>query len=262
MRNDCSGGNDQAIVEFRARKVLGFCFGLKRLRRPRAPASDRGASPGDFEGHIPSMLVHPMIPSDLPLGLLPFLARRRLSLETPKSIALAGSQPSVSRRRPEALICIKAPAVGFDAIAGIAVYRSMPRSTPVPDSIPSLNLRTCSCRLSTAGEQAFGASEGVLARYALQSQSGSRESGALERRMAGDLASAFGVVGREGWLAPADLKTMAAAMPDCRLITVPGIGHSMNLESLRRLFGYLAHGSAGFPEMKSRFSFALKVHLR
>ena len=49
-------------------------------------------------------------------GLLPLLARRRLPLETPKSIALAGSQPSVSRRRPEALICIKASALGFDAI--------------------------------------------------------------------------------------------------------------------------------------------------
>jgi pimeloyl-ACP methyl ester carboxylesterase len=34
-----------------------------------------------------------------------------------------------------------------------------------------------------------------------------------------------------GWIAPADLKTIAAAMPDCRLITVPGIGHSRNLES-------------------------------
>jgi hypothetical protein len=62
------------------------------------------------------MLFHPMIPSDLPSGLLPLLARRRLPLETPKSIALAGSQPSVSRRRPEALICIKASALGFDAI--------------------------------------------------------------------------------------------------------------------------------------------------
>ena len=182
-------------------------------------------------------------------------------METPKSIALAGSEPSVSRRRPEALICIKAPALGFDAIAAIAVYRSMPRSTPMPDSIPSLNLRTCSCRLSTAGEQAFGASEGVWlgTPFNLNLE---RESGARERRMAGDLASAFGVVGREGWLAPADLKTMAAAMPDCRLITVPGIGHSMNLESPARYAGYLAHGSAGFPEMKSRFSFALKVHLR
>ena len=44
---------------------------------------------------------------------------------------------------------------------------------------------------------------------------------------------------RDGWIAPADLKTMAAAMPDCRLVVVPGIGHSMNLGvagTLRRLF--------------------------
>ena len=67
---------------------------------------------------------------------------------------------------------------------------------------------------------------------------------------------------KDGWIAAADLKATAAAMPDCRLIPVPGIGHSMNLESPVRYAGYLAHGSAGFPEMKSRFSFALKVHLR
>ena len=43
--------------------------------------------------------------------------------------------------------------LGIDAIAGIAAYRSMPRSTPMPDSMSSLSLRTCSCRLSTAGSR-------------------------------------------------------------------------------------------------------------
>ena len=33
-----------------------------------------------------------------------------------------------------------------------------------------------------------------------------------------------------GLIAPADLRIMAAAMPDCRLVIVPGVGHSMNLE--------------------------------
>jgi non-heme chloroperoxidase len=28
---------------------------------------------------------------------------------------------------------------------------------------------------------------------------------------------------KDGWISPADLKTPAAAVPDCRLITVPGI---------------------------------------
>jgi hypothetical protein len=62
------------------------------------------------------MLFHPIIPSDLPPAFSRFLHGDGFHLETPKSIALAGSQPSVSRRRPEALICIKASALGFDAI--------------------------------------------------------------------------------------------------------------------------------------------------
>jgi len=35
---------------------------------------------------------------------------------------------------------------------------------------------------------------------------------------------------KDGWIPPADLKRMAEAMPDCRLVAVPGVGHSMNLE--------------------------------
>ena len=34
----------------------------------------------------------------------------------------------------------------------------------------------------------------------------------------------------DGWIAPADLRTMVDAMPDCRLVFVPRVGHSMNLE--------------------------------
>ena len=66
MRDDRSGGHDKAVVEFGTRKILGLRFALKRLGRPRAPASNCSASPRDFEGHIPSMLLHPIIPMDLP----------------------------------------------------------------------------------------------------------------------------------------------------------------------------------------------------
>ena len=66
MRDDRPGGHDKAVVEFGTRKFLGLRFALKRLGRPRAPASNCSASPRDFEGHIPSMLLHPMIPMDLP----------------------------------------------------------------------------------------------------------------------------------------------------------------------------------------------------
>jgi pimeloyl-ACP methyl ester carboxylesterase len=43
---------------------------------------------------------------------------------------------------------------------------------------------------------------------------------------------------RDGWIPPADLRTMAAAMPDCRLVVMPGIGHSMNLELPALYAGY------------------------
>jgi hypothetical protein len=108
------------------------------------------------------MLLHPMLPSDLPSSLLPLLARRRLSLETPKSIALAGSQPSVSRRRPEALICIKASALGFDAIAGIAVHRSMPRSTPMPVNHGAGHWTFDESRVASSLRRIFGAWFGEL----------------------------------------------------------------------------------------------------
>jgi pimeloyl-ACP methyl ester carboxylesterase len=35
---------------------------------------------------------------------------------------------------------------------------------------------------------------------------------------------------KDSWTAPADLKTMAVAMPHGQLATVPDVGHSMNLE--------------------------------
>lgn len=43
---------------------------------------------------------------------------------------------------------------------------------------------------------------------------------------------------RDGVIAEADLKEMAALMPDCRFVAVPGIGHSMNLESPELYAGY------------------------
>jgi hypothetical protein len=69
MRNDCPGGHDQAVVKLSTRKILRLRFALESLGRPRAPAPNCCASPRDFEGHIPSMLLHPMIPMDLPPGI-------------------------------------------------------------------------------------------------------------------------------------------------------------------------------------------------
>jgi non-heme chloroperoxidase len=87
-------------------------------------------------------------------------------------------------------------------------------------------------------EQTFRVSEGVWlgTPFNLNLE---RESGELERYMAEIWHPHLVLWGeKDGCIAAADLKTMAAVMPDCRLITVPGIGHSMNLESPSLYAGY------------------------
>ncbi len=65
------------------------------------------------------------------------------------------------------------------------------------------------------------------------------ESKELERRMAEIRHPHLVLWGeRDGWIPPADLRAMAAAMPDCRLVIVPGVGHSMNLEIPALYAGY------------------------
>jgi pimeloyl-ACP methyl ester carboxylesterase len=51
----------------------------------------------------------------------------------------------------------------------------------------------------------------------------------------------------DGWIAPDDLRRMAAGMPDCRLVVVPGIGHSMNLELPSLYAGYFGAWFGGLP---------------
>jgi non-heme chloroperoxidase len=87
-------------------------------------------------------------------------------------------------------------------------------------------------------EQTFGVSEGIWlgTPFNLNLE---RENGELERRMPEISHPHLVLWGeKDGWIAPADLLTMASAMPDCRLVTVPGIGHSMNLELPALYAGY------------------------
>lgn len=51
---------------------------------------------------------------------------------------------------------------------------------------------------------------------------------------------------RDGWIAPGDLQAMAGAMPDCRLVVVPSVGHSMNLEMPSLYAGYFGAWFGGF----------------
>ena len=87
-------------------------------------------------------------------------------------------------------------------------------------------------------EQTFGVAEGIWigTPFNLNLE---RESGELERRMAEIRHPHLVLWGeKDGWIPPADLKRMATAMPDCRLVTVPGVGHSMNLEQPALYAGY------------------------
>jgi pimeloyl-ACP methyl ester carboxylesterase len=82
-----------------------------------------------------------------------------------------------------------------------------------------------------------------------------RESGELQRRMPEIRHPHLVLWGeKDGWIPPADLKRMADTMPDCRLVTVPGVGHSMNLEQPALYAGYLGACFGGLPPDASHSS--------
>ena len=86
--------------------------------------------------------------------------------------------------------------------------------------------------------QTFGVSEGVWigTPFNLNLERESRE---LVPRMAEIRHPHLVIWGeKDGWIPHADLAAMIAAMPDCRLVTIPGLGHSMNLESPALYAGY------------------------
>lgn len=101
-------------------------------------------------------------------------------------------------------------------------------------------------------EQSFSVSEGVWigTPFNLNRE---RQSGELQQRMPEIRHPHLVLWGeKDGWIAPADLRTMAAAMPDCRLVTVPTIGHSMNLEAPAMYAGYFGAWFGGLPVNAAR----------
>lgn len=97
-------------------------------------------------------------------------------------------------------------------------------------------------------EQTFGVSEGIWIGTPVN-LTRERESGELERRMP-ELPHPHLVLWGEqdGWIPQADLMAMAAAMPDCRVVRVPSIGHSMNLELPALYAGYFGAWFGGFDD--------------
>lgn len=74
------------------------------------------------------------------------------------------------------------------------------------------------------------------------------ESGDVARRMP-ELTHEHLVLWGEldGWIPAEDVRRMAAEMPNCRLVTAPGIGHSMNLENPALYAGYFGGFLGGVP---------------
>jgi pimeloyl-ACP methyl ester carboxylesterase len=87
-------------------------------------------------------------------------------------------------------------------------------------------------------EQTFGVSEGIWIGTAVN-LTREYESRELERRMP-EIGHLHLVLWgeRDEWISLADLKAMAATMPNCRLAVVPGVGHSMNIELPALYAGY------------------------
>ena len=76
-----------------------------------------------------------------------------------------------------------------------------------------------------------------------------KESGALARRMP-EIAHPHLVLwgDQDRWIPRDDLEAMTAAMPDCRLVIVPGVGHSMNVEMPALYAGYFGAWFGGLAE--------------
>lgn len=132
-----------------------------------------------------------------------------------------------------------------DLRPALLIYVKLASQRVLPDSMVSNAVPKFRERLGAARalferilEQTFGVAEGIWIGTPV-SLTRERESRELERRMA-EIRHPHPVVRGEGdgWIAPADPRTMADAMPDCRLVIVPGIGHSMNLEMPPLYAGY------------------------
>jgi pimeloyl-ACP methyl ester carboxylesterase len=87
-------------------------------------------------------------------------------------------------------------------------------------------------------EQTFGVAEGIWLGTPCNLNL-ERESRELERRMPEIRHPHLVLWGeKDGWIARADMTTMATSMPNCRLVIVPGVGHSMNVEAPSLYAGY------------------------
>lgn len=96
-------------------------------------------------------------------------------------------------------------------------------------------------------EQTFGVSEGIWLGTPFHLDRAAA-SGGLEARI-GEMRGAHLVLWgeRDLWIPEADVEAMVAGLPNARLVKLPGIGHSMNLEAPDLFAGYVGAHLSGFP---------------
>jgi pimeloyl-ACP methyl ester carboxylesterase len=148
--------------------------------------------------------------------------------------------------------------IAFDE-AGIGTFEAMRRSRAVtravmataasslfvprslaPGSLPEFHdyLAQTTALFDRIVEQTFTVAEGIWLGTP-RHLTAEHRSGRLAARMP-DIPHEHLVLwgDQDGWIPAADVKAMAATMPNCRLVTIPGVGHSMNLENPALYAGY------------------------
>jgi pimeloyl-ACP methyl ester carboxylesterase len=136
------------------------------------------------------------------------------------------------------------------AVMATAASSLFEPDSPAPNTVPRFRegVREIEALFERILEQTFAVSEGIWIGTPVNLTRG-RERGELERRMAEIHHPHLVLWGeRADWIPPADLRTMTAAMPDCRLVVMPGIGHSMNLERPALYAGHFGAWFGGLPK--------------
>lgn len=134
----------------------------------------------------------------------------------------------------------RSPAVTRAVMATAAASLFVPRSLS-PGSMPEFrdDLAQTAGLFERIVEQSFSVAEGIWlgTPHHLTEEHRSGRLAARMREIPHEHLVLWGE--QDGWIPAADVKAMAETMPNCRLVVVPGIGHSMNLEAPALYAGYV-----------------------
>jgi non-heme chloroperoxidase len=152
---------------------------------------------------------------------------------TPLGIAFGPEQMNLFR----AMMTSRGVARAVMATAAASLFQS---ESLAPGKIPSMRegFAAAQALFERILDQTVGVSEGVWlgTPYNLDLEHQRHELAPRMREIEHEHLVLWGEL--DGWISVTDLQAMAAAMPNCRLVSVPGIGHSMNLELPALYAGY------------------------